>query len=166
MLKKLVQNSSSLFGVLLLVVSLWAISNELRAYNYRDVLNGLAAIPFSRLFWGVGLTCLGYGAMTGYDTLAFGYIGRRIAYKKIADLTGIPLDSSAALGNFETIGWQSAESLVKAIPGLEDVPIGEVAPLFDLFNSAGYGFDLSTGQKLYNVHEIIHFLVQIENNVS
>lgn len=84
MLKKLVQNFSSLFGVLLLVVSLWAISNELRAYNYHDVLNGLAAIPFSRLVWGVGLTCLGYGAMTGYDTLAFGYIGRRLAYKKIA----------------------------------------------------------------------------------
>ena len=84
MLKKLVQNFSSLFGALLLVLSLWAISNELRAYNYRDVLNGLAAISIGRLSWGVGLTCLGYWAMTGYDTLAFRYIGRRLAYKKSA----------------------------------------------------------------------------------
>lgn len=84
MLKKLAQNFGSLFGALLLVLSLWAISNELRAYNYRDVLKGLAAIPASQLVWAVGLTCLGYLAMTGYDTLAFRYIGRRLAYKKSA----------------------------------------------------------------------------------
>lgn len=84
MFKKLLQNFSSLFGLLLLILSLWAISNELKAYNYRDVLSGLAAIPTNRLGWGIGLTCLGYLAMTGYDTLAFRYIGRRIAYKKSA----------------------------------------------------------------------------------
>lgn len=84
MLKKLLQNFSSVFGLLLLVLSLWAISSELRAYNFRDVLNGLAAIPANRLGWGAILTCLGYLAMTGYDTLAFRYIGCRLAYKKSA----------------------------------------------------------------------------------
>lgn len=46
MLKKLRLNFSSLFGLLLLVLSLWAIANELHEYNYRDILNSLAVYYF------------------------------------------------------------------------------------------------------------------------
>lgn len=98
MLKKLLQNFSSLLGFLLLALSLWAISNELREYNYRDVLSSLTAIPRSSLTLGIGLTSLGYLAMTGYDTLAFRYIRRPLAYSKIAFTNFISCATSNTIG--------------------------------------------------------------------
>ncbi|WP_375504802.1 lysylphosphatidylglycerol synthase domain-containing protein [uncultured Nostoc sp.] len=84
MLKKLRLNFSSLFGLLLLVLCLWAIANELHEYNYRDIFNSLAAIPKSRLSWAIWLTALGYLVMIGYDILGFSYINRSLSWNKIA----------------------------------------------------------------------------------
>ncbi|MEH2423593.1 MAG: lysylphosphatidylglycerol synthase domain-containing protein [Nostoc sp.] len=84
MLKKLRLKFSTLFSLSLLVVSLWAIANELHEYNYRDILNSLAAIPKSRLSWAIWLTALGYLVMIGYDILGFSYINRSLSWNKIA----------------------------------------------------------------------------------
>lgn len=99
MLKKLQLNFSSLFGLLLLLLSLWAIANELRQYNYRDILNSLAAISKSRLSWAIWLTALGYLVMVGYDILGFNYINRSLSWNKIAFTNFI----SSAFSN--TIGF-------------------------------------------------------------
>lgn len=99
MLKKLRLNFSSLFGLLLLVLSLWAIASQLHQYNYRDILNSLAAIPKSRLSWAVWLTALGYLVMVGYDILGFSYINRSPSWNKIALTSFI----SSAFSN--TIGF-------------------------------------------------------------
>ncbi|WP_341526008.1 lysylphosphatidylglycerol synthase domain-containing protein [Nostoc sp. UHCC 0302] len=84
MLNKLRINLSSVFGLLLLVLSLWAIANELHEYNYHDVLKSLAAIPKSRLSCAIWLTALGYLVMIGYDILGFSYVSRSLAWNKIA----------------------------------------------------------------------------------
>ncbi|MEH2447354.1 MAG: lysylphosphatidylglycerol synthase domain-containing protein [Nostoc sp.] len=84
MLKKLQHNFSTLFGLLLLVLSVWAIAHELGEYNYRDILNSLTAIPKSRLSWAIWLTALGYLVMIGYDILGFSYINRSLSWNKIA----------------------------------------------------------------------------------
>ncbi|QSJ15315.1 UPF0104 family protein [Nostoc sp. UHCC 0702] len=84
MLKKLQFNFGTLFGLLLLVLSVGAIAHELREYNYHDILNSLAAIPKSRLSWAIWLTALGYLVMIGYDILGFKYINRSLAWNKIA----------------------------------------------------------------------------------
>ncbi|QHG18400.1 lysylphosphatidylglycerol synthase domain-containing protein [Nostoc sp. ATCC 53789] len=99
MLKKLQLNFSTLFGLSLLVLSLWAIANELHEYNYRDILNSLAAIPKSRLSWAIWLTVLGYLVMVGYDILGFIYINRSLNWNKIALTSFI----SSAFSN--TIGF-------------------------------------------------------------
>ncbi|MEI2581166.1 lysylphosphatidylglycerol synthase domain-containing protein [Scytonema sp. PRP1] len=99
MLEKLRLNFSSLFGLLLLVLSVWAISNELREYNYHDVLRSLATIPKSRLSLSIWLSGLGYLVMIWYDILGFKYIGRSLAFNKVA-FTGFV---SSVLGN--TIGF-------------------------------------------------------------
>nr|WP_109007614.1 lysylphosphatidylglycerol synthase domain-containing protein [Nostoc commune] len=99
MLKKLRFNFSSLFGLLLLVLCVWAIANELHEYNYRDILNSLAAIPKSRLSWAIWLTALGYLVMIGYDILGFSYINRSLTWNKIALTSFI----SSAFSN--TIGF-------------------------------------------------------------
>jgi uncharacterized membrane protein YbhN (UPF0104 family) len=80
--KKLLHNFSSLLGFFLLGLSLWAIANELREYDYRDVFNSLAALPRSRLYWAIGLTILSYLGLATYDSLAFRYIGHSLAYSK------------------------------------------------------------------------------------
>ncbi|MDZ8187927.1 MAG: lysylphosphatidylglycerol synthase domain-containing protein [Nostoc sp. ChiSLP02] len=84
MMKKLRLHLSSLFGLLLLVISVWAIARELHDYNYRDILNSLAAIPKNRLSWAIWLTALGYLVMIGYDILGFKYINRSLSWNKIA----------------------------------------------------------------------------------
>ncbi|MBN3908621.1 MAG: UPF0104 family protein [Nostoc sp. NMS1] len=99
MLKKLQLNFSTLFGFSLLVLSVWAIANELHEYNYRDILNSLAAIPKSRLSWAIWLTVLGYLVMIGYDILGFSYINRSLNWNKIALTSFI----SSAFSN--TIGF-------------------------------------------------------------
>ncbi|MEH1899891.1 MAG: lysylphosphatidylglycerol synthase domain-containing protein [Nostoc sp.] len=99
MVKKLRLKFSTLFGLSLLVLSLWAIANELHEYNYRDILNSLAAIPKSRLSWAIWLTALGYLVMIGYDILGFSYINRSLSWNKIALTSFI----SSAFSN--TIGF-------------------------------------------------------------
>jgi uncharacterized membrane protein YbhN (UPF0104 family) len=99
MLKKLQLNFSTLFGLSLLALSLWAIAKELHEYNYRDILNSLAAIPKSRLSWAIWLTALGYLVMIGYDILGFSYINRSLNWNKIALTSFI----SSAFSN--TIGF-------------------------------------------------------------
>ncbi|MEH1930959.1 lysylphosphatidylglycerol synthase domain-containing protein [Nostoc sp.] len=99
MLKKLRLKFSTLFGLSLLVLSVWAIANELHEYNYRDILNSLATIPKSRLSWAVWLTALGYLVMIGYDILGFSYINRSLSWNKIALTSFI----SSAFSN--TIGF-------------------------------------------------------------
>lgn len=99
MLKKLQLNFSSLFGFCLLVISLWAISHELRGYNYHDVFNSLGTIPKSHLSLSIWLSALGYLVMIWYDILGFSYIGRSLAFTKVA-FTGF---ISSVLGN--TIGF-------------------------------------------------------------
>ncbi len=90
--------------------------------------------------------------MLGDVASAFGL--EQLSLDKISELTGIPLDLSAPLESFETMEWQSAVSLVRAIPGLEDVPLSEVAPLFNLFNRGGYNFDLSSSTTVGNAIRI------------
>ncbi|MEH2458697.1 lysylphosphatidylglycerol synthase domain-containing protein [Nostoc sp.] len=99
MLKKFRLKFSTLFGLSLLLLSLWAIANELHEYNYRDILNSLAAIPKSRLSWAIWLTALGYLVMIGYDILGFSYINRSLSWNKIALTSFI----SSAFSN--TIGF-------------------------------------------------------------
>ncbi|MBD2676464.1 MULTISPECIES: lysylphosphatidylglycerol synthase domain-containing protein [Nostoc] len=98
MSKKLRINFSSLFGLLLLMLSLWAIAHELHEYNYRDILNSLAAIPKSRLSLAIWLTALGYLVMIGYDILGFKYINRSLSWNKIAFTNFISSTFSNTIG--------------------------------------------------------------------
>ncbi|MBD2413362.1 hypothetical protein FACHB389_13755 [Nostoc calcicola FACHB-389] len=98
MVKKLRLNFSSFFGLLLLVLSLWAIAHELHEYNYRDILNSLVAIPKSRLSWAIWLTALGYLVMIGYDILGFNYINRSLSWNKIAFTNFISSTFSNTIG--------------------------------------------------------------------
>lgn len=61
------------------------------------------------------------------------------AIKNIADIVGLDL-SQANLQDYDFVSWQTGASLAQAIPGLEDLPIERVKPLYDLFTQEGVGF--------------------------
>jgi glycosyltransferase 2 family protein len=83
-MRKFRPNLSSLFGLLLLAVSIWAIAQELHEYNYHDILTYLAAIPKSQLSLSVWFTILSYLVLTLYDYLGFYYLGHPLSYNKVA----------------------------------------------------------------------------------
>lgn len=81
--KNLIHKFSSLFGFLLLGFSVFAIAHELRQYNYQDILNSFKSIPKIQLIWAIGLTGLGYLALSGYDILALHYVNHRLSLPRI-----------------------------------------------------------------------------------
>ncbi|MBD2486338.1 lysylphosphatidylglycerol synthase domain-containing protein [Aulosira sp. FACHB-615] len=96
--KKLQLNGNFLFGLLLLAISVWAIANELREYNYHDILRAIASIPLQSLSWAVGFTAMGYFVMVGYDILGFAYIHRFLHWQKIALTNFISSSFSNTIG--------------------------------------------------------------------
>jgi phosphatidylglycerol lysyltransferase len=72
------------FGVVLFAAALWVLHHELRAYTYKEVVGALHGLPHWRLALGLLLTVASYGLLTGYDTLAFRYLGHELRYEQIA----------------------------------------------------------------------------------
>lgn len=56
----------------------------------------------------------------------------------ISDLTQLAMDT-LSLNDFGIVGWQTAGSLVEAIPDLGNLSINEIEPIRDLFAKVGIG---------------------------
>lgn len=81
-----------------------------------------------------------------------------LALSQVAELTGIDL-ANISLEDFSLSKWQSIEDLVRAIPGLKNLPLEQVKPLYDLaITVLGGNLDLdnltSTVGDLLNLPEI------------
>lgn len=74
----------SFLGFLLFALSIWAISQKLERYSIQDVLNSLSNIPKTHQSGAIVLMLISYLMTTGYDVLAFSYIGFPLHYGKIA----------------------------------------------------------------------------------
>ena len=64
--------------------ALWLLHYELREYELQDFLDSLARIPASVLWSAVGLTCLNYVILIGYDLLGVTYLGQKMHWAKVA----------------------------------------------------------------------------------
>jgi phosphatidylglycerol lysyltransferase len=64
--------------------ALWLLHHELRDYELRDFLNSLATIPSAVLWTAIGLTCLNYLILMGYDLLGVTYLGQKIPWPRVA----------------------------------------------------------------------------------
>lgn len=98
MREKAASYAGLLIGTLLLIVSIVVVRGELKSYSLQDLLQSFSAIAGGRLAIASGLTALGYGAMTGYDALAFRYLKRPLAYWRIAIATFISTAFSNTVG--------------------------------------------------------------------
>ena len=71
-------------GLVLFVAALEVLRIELSAFTWRDLSTDVWQTPPGRLFLAVVLTALNYVTLTGYDLLAFAYIGTRLPRAQIA----------------------------------------------------------------------------------
>jgi phosphatidylglycerol lysyltransferase len=87
------------FGsVLFFAGALWLLHRELAGFHYHDVFDFLESLPYARVAQALVLTACGYLALTGYDVLAFRFIGRPIPYWKVALASFIGYSFSNTLG--------------------------------------------------------------------
>jgi phosphatidylglycerol lysyltransferase len=96
-------------------LALWLLHGELKGFRYRDVVAFFGSLPASHVALAVALTIAGYFALTGYDTLAIRYIGKDVAYWKIAlasfagyafsNTLGMPLFTGTPLRARLYSGW-------------------------------------------------------------
>lgn len=71
-------------GALLFGAALFVLRRELHAVSYHEITADLLAVPASRLVLALALTILNYAVLTGYDQLAFLYIGRSMSRVRIS----------------------------------------------------------------------------------
>lgn len=83
-MKRTLKYLAPIFGLALFAAALLVLRHELRLYTYRQIAAEFAALPFWKVAAALGLTGLNYSILTLYDLLAFRYIGRRLAYHKVA----------------------------------------------------------------------------------
>ncbi|MGH9391244.1 MAG: lysylphosphatidylglycerol synthase transmembrane domain-containing protein, partial [Vicinamibacteria bacterium] len=74
---------AAVFGLAVFVVALEVLRRELHAVSWQAFASDVLGTPLRQLGSAIGLTILGYAALTGYDFIAFAYIGRRISRWRI-----------------------------------------------------------------------------------
>jgi phosphatidylglycerol lysyltransferase len=70
---------SPALGAVLFAAAVWVLHRELRQVRYREVAEAVRALPPARLLLAFLLTFANYAILTGFDLLAFEYVGKRIA---------------------------------------------------------------------------------------
>jgi phosphatidylglycerol lysyltransferase len=87
------------FAVLIFSAALYVISNELRDFRYREVVDYLRALPPLKVLLAIVLAILAYTMLTGYDFMAMQYIENRLDYRRIgfASFVGFALNNNVGL---------------------------------------------------------------------
>ncbi|MGH7287420.1 MAG: phosphatidylglycerol lysyltransferase domain-containing protein [Myxococcota bacterium] len=84
MKERLLAAAGPLLGLALFVLAALILQHELAEYHYHDVLAHLNAIETGQIALALAFTALGYLSLTGYDALAFRWIGSPLGYPRIA----------------------------------------------------------------------------------
>lgn len=74
----------AVIGLALFLAALEVLRTELRAVTWNGLTADLLNISRGRLLLAVGLTAANYAVMTGYDFLAFAYVGKRLPWGRVA----------------------------------------------------------------------------------
>ena len=84
MLDRLKRTLPAFIGLALFAAALFVLRRELSALTWHDLIQDVVRTPASRLAAALLLTALNYAILTGYDFLAFAYIGRRLSWDRVA----------------------------------------------------------------------------------
>ena len=90
------------FGIVAAVVvfaaAVWALTWQLRDLRWDDLFHQLEAIPLHRILTAIAATFAAYLVLAAYDHTAFRYIGRRMAFGRVAFVSSISYAFSHNLG--------------------------------------------------------------------
>ncbi|MDH5305579.1 MAG: bifunctional lysylphosphatidylglycerol flippase/synthetase MprF [Myxococcales bacterium] len=84
MKERILSIAGSLLGLALFGLAVVVLHHELRTTHLESVLRHVRAISSGHLLAALSAAALGYLALTGYDALAFRYVGNRLVYRRIA----------------------------------------------------------------------------------
>lgn len=90
---------SSAISLCLVVAAVWVVRKELDTVHLADLRAALGAMSPAQVGLALLLTLLNYLVLTGYDQLAFRYIGKRVAWWRVtvAAFTGYALANSIGM---------------------------------------------------------------------
>jgi phosphatidylglycerol lysyltransferase len=74
----------ALAGLVIFMVALEVLRVELRAVSWSELTAAVVGVPRRQLALAIALTVLSYAVLTGYDQLAFAYIGKALPRGRIA----------------------------------------------------------------------------------
>ncbi|HVD60040.1 MAG TPA: bifunctional lysylphosphatidylglycerol flippase/synthetase MprF [Gemmatimonadaceae bacterium] len=84
--------------LVLLVVALFVLHGELRAYRYHDITRAIFALPKWNVILALGFTGIAYGLLPAYDAIALSYVGRPLPLHRVAFSSFISYGLSQTLG--------------------------------------------------------------------
>ena len=84
MADKLRRALPAILGLILFAVALVVLRKELHAVTWHELTSDVLATPPTQLLAALLLTALNYAALTGYDLLAFAYIGNPLSRWRVA----------------------------------------------------------------------------------
>ena len=87
-----------LIAAVLFVAGLEVLRVELHAVSWRELSADVWRTPLSRLLLALALTALNYATLTGYDLIAFAYIGKRLPRARIAAVSFLAYAISNSVG--------------------------------------------------------------------
>ena len=85
-------------AAVLFVAALEVLRVELHAVSWRDLTADVWRTPPARLLLALALTALNYATLTGYDLIAFVYIGKRLPRRRIAAVSFLAYAISNSVG--------------------------------------------------------------------
>jgi phosphatidylglycerol lysyltransferase len=82
----------------LFAVAVFVLHRELKTIDFQQVMMGVSNITLRSIVFAIFLTMMNYAVMTGYDALAFQYIGHPLSYTRIAFTAFVGYAFSNSLG--------------------------------------------------------------------
>jgi phosphatidylglycerol lysyltransferase len=84
--------------LILLVVALFVLHGELRAYRYHDITRAIFALPRWNVILALGFTAIAYGLLPAYDAIALSYVAKPLPLHRVAFSSFISYGLSQTLG--------------------------------------------------------------------
>lgn len=82
-MKKKLKKLTPFISIIFFAFALWFLDQELREYQFSEVMSQLSEIPVLYISFSIVLSCLSYLLLTGYDALGVHYIGEELEKGKI-----------------------------------------------------------------------------------
>jgi len=126
LLRKILYGVMPIFALVLFIAAVVLLHHNLKQYHIKDIIQSLHEIRGNRIFLSLGLTCLSYWVLSGYDMLALLYIEKPLAYRNIALTSFISYAFANNTGSLSIIASGSLRYRLYGAWGLSAVEIGKV----------------------------------------